>query len=53
MPAPDFTPDPLWRGLNTVKIQRIGLLASVALVGSLALTACGSDNNTGSDTYSR
>jgi phosphate transport system substrate-binding protein len=30
---------------NTVKIQRIGLLASVALVGSLALTACGSDNN--------
>jgi phosphate transport system substrate-binding protein len=33
--------------LNTVKIQRIGLLASVALVGSLALTACGSDNNDG------
>ena len=32
-----------------MKIQRIGLLASVALVGSLALTACGSDNNTGSD----
>src|SRR5579885_3402856 len=39
---------PLWRGLNTVKIQRLGLLASVALVGSLALTACGSDNNAGS-----
>jgi phosphate transport system substrate-binding protein len=34
--------------LNTVKIQRLGLLASVALVGSLALTACGSDNNAGS-----
>jgi phosphate transport system substrate-binding protein len=32
---------------NTVKIQRLGLLASVALVGSIALTACGSDNNTG------
>ena len=29
-----------------MKIQRIGLLASVALVGSLALSACGSDNNT-------
>jgi phosphate transport system substrate-binding protein len=35
--------------LNTVKIQRLGLLASVAVVGSIALTACGSDNNTGSD----
>jgi len=32
-----------------VKIQRLGLLASVAVVGSIALTACGSDNNTGSD----
>jgi phosphate transport system substrate-binding protein len=31
--------------LNTVKIQRLGLVASVALVGSLALSACGSDNN--------
>jgi phosphate transport system substrate-binding protein len=31
-----------------VKIQRLGLLASVALVGSLALTACGSDNNNSS-----
>ena len=31
-----------------MKIQRLGLLASVALVGSLALTACGSDNNAGS-----
>ncbi|GAB3076964.1 phosphate ABC transporter substrate-binding protein PstS [Phycicoccus sp. Root101] len=30
-----------------MKIQRFGLLASVAVVGSLALTACGSDNNTG------
>jgi phosphate transport system substrate-binding protein len=35
--------------LNTVKIQRLGQLASVAVVGSIALTACGSDNNTGSD----
>jgi phosphate transport system substrate-binding protein len=33
-----------------VKIQRLGLLASVALVGSLALTACGSDNNNSSST---
>ena len=32
-----------------MKIQRFGLLASVAVVGSLALTACGSDNNTGTD----
>jgi len=32
-----------------VKIQRLGLVASVALVGSLALTACGSDNNAGTD----
>ena len=31
-----------------MKIQRLGQLASVALVGSLALTACGSDNNSGS-----
>ncbi|QGN58924.1 phosphate ABC transporter substrate-binding protein PstS [Nostocoides sp. HKS02] len=31
-----------------MKIQRLGQLASVALVGSLALTACGSDNNNGS-----
>ena len=29
-----------------MKIQRLGLVASVALIGSLALTACGSDNNT-------
>ncbi len=28
-----------------MKIQRLGQLASVALVGSLALTACGSDTN--------
>jgi phosphate transport system substrate-binding protein len=33
--------------LNTVKIQRLGLVASVALVGSIALTACGSDDNAG------
>jgi phosphate transport system substrate-binding protein len=38
----------LWRGFNTVKIQRLGLVASVALVGSIALTACGSDDNAGS-----
>ena len=31
-----------------MKIQRLGLVASVALVGSIALSACGSDNNTGS-----
>jgi phosphate transport system substrate-binding protein len=30
-----------------VKIQRFGQLASVALVGTLALSACGSDPNTG------
>ena len=30
-----------------MKIQRLGLLASVAVVGSIALTACGSDNNPG------
>jgi phosphate transport system substrate-binding protein len=30
-----------------VKIQRLGQLASVALVGSLALSACGSDPTTG------
>jgi phosphate transport system substrate-binding protein len=35
-----------------VKIQRLGQLASVALVGSLALTACGSDNNSGSGSNS-
>ena len=29
-----------------MKIQRLGQLASVALVGSLALSACGSDDNT-------
>jgi phosphate transport system substrate-binding protein len=31
-----------------VKITRLGQLASVALIGSLALAACGSDNNTDS-----
>ncbi|WP_270886860.1 phosphate ABC transporter substrate-binding protein PstS [Pedococcus sp. 5OH_020] len=31
-----------------MKIQRLGQLASVALVGSLALAACGSDNNNAS-----
>ena len=30
-----------------MKIQRLGQLAGVALVGSLALRRCGSDNNTG------
>jgi phosphate transport system substrate-binding protein len=30
-----------------VKIQRLGQVASVALMGSIALTACGSDDNTG------
>ena len=29
-----------------MKIQRIGQLAGIALVGALALSACGSDNNT-------
>jgi phosphate transport system substrate-binding protein len=29
-----------------VKIQRFGRMSAVALVGALALTACGSDNNT-------
>jgi phosphate transport system substrate-binding protein len=33
--------------LNTVKIQRLGQVAGVALVGSIALAACGSDNNAG------
>lgn len=31
-----------------MKIHRLGQVASVALVGSLALTACGSDNNAAS-----
>jgi phosphate transport system substrate-binding protein len=31
-----------------VKIHRYGRLAGVALLGTLALTACGSDNNSGS-----
>jgi phosphate transport system substrate-binding protein len=30
-----------------VKIQRLGAMASLALVGSIALAGCGSDNNTG------
>src|SRR5689334_20895756 len=30
-----------------VKIQRLGAMASLALVGSLALAGCGSDNNSG------
>ena len=33
-----------------MKIQRLGAMASLALVGSIALAGCGSDNNTGSDT---
>lgn len=32
-----------------MKIQRLGLVAGVALVGSIALSACGSDNNAGAD----
>ena len=32
-----------------MKIQRLGLVAGVALVGSIALSACGSDNNPGTD----
>ncbi|KGN34316.1 phosphate ABC transporter substrate-binding protein [Knoellia sinensis KCTC 19936] len=32
-----------------MKIQRLGTMASLALVGSIALTACGSDNNTGTN----
>ncbi len=31
-----------------MKAQRAGLLAGVAMIGSLALAACGSDDNTGS-----
>ncbi|BDZ59509.1 phosphate ABC transporter substrate-binding protein PstS [Barrientosiimonas endolithica] len=31
-----------------MKITRIGRVSSIALVGALALSACGSDNNTGS-----
>ena len=30
-----------------MKIQRLGAMASLALVGSIALAGCGSDNNTG------
>ena len=30
-----------------MKIQRLGAMASLALVGSIALTACGSDNTSG------
>jgi phosphate transport system substrate-binding protein len=30
-----------------VKLQRLGHVASVALIGSIALAACGSDDNTG------
>ena len=32
-----------------MKIQRLGAMASLALVGSIALAGCGSDNNTGTD----
>ena len=31
---------------KTVKLQRSGYLAGIALTATLALTACGSDNNT-------
>jgi phosphate transport system substrate-binding protein len=33
--------------LHTVKIQRLGQVASVVLLGSIALAGCGSDDNTG------
>ena len=32
-----------------MKIQRLGAMASLALVGSIALAGCGSDNNSGTD----
>ena len=32
-----------------MKIQRLGQVAALALVGSIALAGCGSDDNTGSD----
>ena len=32
-----------------MKIQRLGQVAALALVGSIALAGCGSDNNTGAD----
>ena len=35
------------REVQTVKIQRFGQVAALALVGSIALAGCGSDNNTG------
>lgn len=35
-----------------MKIQRLGAMASLALVGSIALAGCGSDNNTGTDSAS-
>jgi phosphate transport system substrate-binding protein len=35
-----------------VKIQRLGQVAALALVGSIALAGCGSDNNTGSGSSS-
>ena len=34
------------REVHTVKIQRLGQVAALALVGSIALAGCGSDNNT-------
>lgn len=35
-----------------MKISRLGAMASLALVGSIALTACGSDNTSGTDSAS-
>ncbi|MFW5473714.1 phosphate ABC transporter substrate-binding protein PstS [Knoellia sp. CPCC 206450] len=35
-----------------MKISRLGAMASLALVGSIALTACGSDNTGGTDSAS-
>jgi phosphate transport system substrate-binding protein len=34
---------------KTVKLQRSGIIAGIALTATLALTACGSDNNTSGD----
>ena len=36
------------REVHTVKNQRLGQVAALALVGSIALAGCGSDDNTGS-----
>ncbi len=38
------------REVQTVRIQRFGQVAALALVGSIALAGCGSDSNTGAGT---